>query len=421
MSLRLRRLIITLLSLLTLLNVTSIAGASIRESITIAGAEQGVLIWDTGTVTVTADGYSKTVAYGQYSTASSIASALAAKFSQDCNSPVNARGSGATITFQLKSSQPQTTFPLIASITYDSTDFLQASFQVVGQDADGDGLPDQFETQVADLFTPYYHVSADEHTGTAFGIMGDYDHETPIALHGPVPPYSYYRVKPLGFSTVSGVEYGSLRIDYLTLWNLDDGLPASVGCQVSETIAMGLAGVAGTELLTVISAHDLDNERSIMLVTSPTTTSNTYNPDPSAYSAYSYYTAAHEETLWDQSVPWQLYNWPAGTHPEVALATGKHGTYFFNPDGLVLSPDWMIAVAYSTLDDLYWNGWIDNYTYWTYYFAASEAFFGCLVERFSDRGGAFADVRTNVGEPEHPINGSHFILDSNSGLLQKLQ
>ncbi len=293
---------------------------------------------------------------------------------------------------------------------------------IIEPDVDNDGLPDWFESQISDLFTPYYHVSAAERTGTAFGLMGDYVPETPIALHGPMPPHSYYRVKPLGFTINSGVQYGVLRIDYLTLWNRDDGLSASIGCEATETIAFGLAGLAFSELLPVVSSHDLDNERSLMLVSAPTTAPNSYNLNPYGYSAYFYYTAAHEWTIFDQSIAWSLSNWPAGTHPEVALSSGKHSTYLgFNPDGLPLTPSSIIASAYSTLDALYWDGIIDDETYWAYYFGATEAFYSCVVEGFSDRGGAYADVRTNVGEPEHPINGSHFILDSNSGLAQKLQ
>lgn len=288
-----------------------------------------------------------------------------------------------------------------------------------GQDQDGDGVADPLESQVADLFTPYYHVSGSEQSGTAFGIMGDYVPETPVSLHGPVPPYSYYRVKPYGFYTSNGVQYGILRIDYLTLWNRDDGLSASVGCEAGMTLAMGLAGLSYAYLQPVISSHNLDNERSILLVSAPTTAYNTYNTNAYSYTAYAYYTASHEGTPFDQSVWYALNNWPAGYHPEVDLATSKHGTYAGDPDGLVLTPGWIIDSAYFTLDDLYNNGWIDDWTYWSWEFGITEAFYGCIVERFDDRGGAFADVRTNVGEPAYPLNGSHFILDPK--VLEKLQ
>lgn len=289
-----------------------------------------------------------------------------------------------------------------------------------GSDADGDGISDSTEAQVGDLFTPYYHVSTDERSGTAFGIMGDYVPETAVSLHGPVPPYSYFRVKPYGFYVDgSGTQYGVLRIDYLTLWNRDDGLSISGGCQVNLSIALGLVGYGVSEFLSGLGSHSLDNERSLMLVSAPTSGYNTYNANPYSYSAYFYYTAAHEGTLFDQSAGYNLSNWPAGTHPQVALATAKHGTYMANPNGLPLTPPAIIASAYFTLDDLYYNGWIDDYEYWVYYYAISDAFYGCIVEHFAERGGTYADVRTNVGEPTAPTNGSHFILDP--GVLQKLQ
>jgi hypothetical protein len=40
-------------------------------------------------------------------------------------------------------------------------------------DADSDGLSEEFENQVADLFTPYYHVSTGEKSGTGFALFRD--------------------------------------------------------------------------------------------------------------------------------------------------------------------------------------------------------------------------------------------------------
>jgi phage tail sheath gpL-like len=79
----------------------SVAGTT--ASIIITGSEQySGGVWDYGTVTVTVNGHSEYATYGQYSTPASIASAIAAKFSMDCTSPVNARAAGAVITFHLK-------------------------------------------------------------------------------------------------------------------------------------------------------------------------------------------------------------------------------------------------------------------------------------------------------------------------------
>ena len=48
---------------------------------------------------------------------------------------------------------------------------------------------------------------------------------TVTSLVGVLPPYSYYRVQPLGPGMdASGNPTFALRIDYLTLWNADGGL-----------------------------------------------------------------------------------------------------------------------------------------------------------------------------------------------------
>lgn len=82
--------------------------ASVTGTLALVGSEQVSAggVWDTGTVTITVGtlngSYSKTVSYGQFSTPASIASALAAAFSQDCNSPAYAHAAGAQITFQMR-------------------------------------------------------------------------------------------------------------------------------------------------------------------------------------------------------------------------------------------------------------------------------------------------------------------------------
>lgn len=89
------------------IGVSTCLFASTTGTITIGGAEQASSIgaWDTGTVTITVNGsYSETVSYGQFSSPASVASGLAAKFSQDCNSPAWAHAVGAQITFRMRAS-----------------------------------------------------------------------------------------------------------------------------------------------------------------------------------------------------------------------------------------------------------------------------------------------------------------------------
>src|SRR5512142_157271 len=90
-------------------------------------------------------------------------------------------------------------------------------------DQDGDGLDQGFERQLADAFTPVYHISAGERAGTGFATFADRVPQTVASVSGPVPPISYFRVQPLGGATANGVPVGVVRLDYLTLWNRDDG------------------------------------------------------------------------------------------------------------------------------------------------------------------------------------------------------
>lgn len=67
------------------------------------------------------------------------------------------------------------------------------------QDLDQDGLYDQFEGEVADEFTPFYGSSIGEQQ--QFATFGNYVPMTVTSLVGTVPPFSYYRVEPLGLAT----------------------------------------------------------------------------------------------------------------------------------------------------------------------------------------------------------------------------
>lgn len=141
---------------------------------------------------------------------------------------------------------------------------------------------------------------------------------------------------------------------------------------------------------------------------------NAFNTDASAYSAYEFFTSAHQGTAGDQS----LYFSPAApvhaggaSHIELALSRSKHATYPFNPNNMPLTPYYYMYAGYAGIQALYDFGFIDYYEYQAAYYALDNAFFVCIVERFSDQGGAYAVTRINVGEPDNPINGSHFIQD----------
>ncbi|MBI1748399.1 MAG: PKD domain-containing protein [Acidobacteria bacterium] len=282
-------------------------------------------------------------------------------------------------------------------------------------DSDADGLPDAFENQVANLLTPQYHVSSGEQSGTGFAIFGDYVPETPTQVFGPVPPRSYFRVTPLGFATSqSGVQYGFIRLDYLTLWNRDDGLNIGGSCVFDLTFSLGLAGFSASQILDGIASHPLDNERSAVLIAAPTLAPNTYSTNTNDYSAYSFYTAAHEGTVLDASEyfdPSPAVPVSGGAHLIVGLSRSKHGTYMFNPNGYPLVPIDIRVATFAIIQFLYDTGQIDYLDYEIYNFIAYSAFYQCVIEHFGDQGGAYASARTNVGEISHPGVGSGFILD----------
>ena len=284
-----------------------------------------------------------------------------------------------------------------------------------GPDADGDGLPESFENSVADSFTPIYHVSAYE--TDQFATFANSTTQMVQQRLGQTP-FSYFRVQPLGFAyNYWGQLVSVLRIDYLTLWDHDSGLVSGGNCSAYP----GLTTLEGSV------AHDIDNERSAVLVAAPVG-SYTYNLDPSAYSAYSYYTAAHEGEPNDKSryADFGTDPVPAGLHIHLALSLSKHGTYTFNPDFISLLPDDVIFAIIAGVDYYCYQSTFDYDLNWNdlgclaamYY--AYGLIYDCVVERFFDQGGQFASGRVNVGEPGAPINGAAFIQDDSHGLYGKL-
>lgn len=283
-------------------------------------------------------------------------------------------------------------------------------------DGDTDGLDDGFEDAVADAFTPVYHVSAGEQQFTGYARYADAPTQSVVSVRSnpPVPPISHVRVVPLGFATdAAGQQLGVLRLDYLALWNQDDGLDITGACRADLIFAGGFFGFNASLILEGLQAHAIDNERSAALVAAPVPAPGVLNTDPAAYSAYSYYTAGHEGTFTDTSayfVPSQPV--PAGAHINLAHSRAKHATYTFNPDFYPLIPAALISFAYTTLDLLWITQVItDPYLYLALLALLDGLFFACFVEHFTEMGGWFADPRINVGEPGRPLNGSSFIAD----------
>ena len=192
-----------------------------------------------------------------------------------------------------------------------------------------------------------------------------------------------------------------MRIDYLSIWDHDSGLVGGGACAYN---LFGLNDIVGQ-----LGSHNLDNERSAALVAAQVQ-DYTYSTSPSAYYAYDFYTAAHEGTLADQSryhTPAQPV--PAGGHIELGLTLSKHGTYTANVNGLPLTPFYIIDGVFATLDYYYATGQITYGTYSILLALAFDVFYACVIERFTEQGGVFANRYTNVGEPNHPINEAGFI------------
>jgi hypothetical protein len=288
---------------------------------------------------------------------------------------------------------------------------LPASTKILTIDNDADGLDDGFETSLADGFTPLYHISANENSGTGFAVYND----SPVLginqtfnanpVYGPVTLLSYYRVKPYGISNINGVPHGLIQIDYLTLWNRDDGL-------LSGNLCLTVAPTLGI-ILNEMGSHIFDKERSAALVAAPIV-DGSYDTDFSQYKAYGYYTTAHEDSLgFDQSLLFNPLN-PVNFNSHIELATSrwKHGTYPFNPNYLPIIWDSIILVTYLNIEIYYATGG-DYEVYLSLLNLADTVFFYCVVEHFEEQGGMFANIRINVGEPANPINNSGFIQEAN--------
>lgn len=268
-------------------------------------------------------------------------------------------------------------------------------------DSDSDGLPNSFENSLADGFTPSYYISGGENAGTGFASFFNSVPQAVDQVFGSTPPISNFRVTPLGFfSRNDGIQYGLIQIDYLTLWNKDDGLVSGGFCIGNPFINPASFG-----------NHALDNERSAILVAAPLSNS-TYNLNIQDYKIYEVFTAAHEETFFDQSRYYNLSTpFPFDSHIKLGLSRSKHATYTFNPDGFPILPRYVIFDVYSRIYSLYYSGQIGYGTYLAYLFAADQTFFRCIVESFQNQGGTYANTRINIGELSLPSNGSNFIQD----------
>lgn len=84
---------------LVILGSGQLAAAATSATLTVTGSEQP---GDSGTITVSFDGYSESILYGPYSSTASIAAALAGMFSRDYTASLCAHAAGSTISITSK-------------------------------------------------------------------------------------------------------------------------------------------------------------------------------------------------------------------------------------------------------------------------------------------------------------------------------
>jgi RHS repeat-associated protein len=86
--------------------------------------------YDSGTVAITVNGFTKSVSYGQNDTSATIAANLAQSFNIDSSSPVTATSSSNTLTLTSKATGVSSNYTLSSSVTYDTSIFTAPSFSV---------------------------------------------------------------------------------------------------------------------------------------------------------------------------------------------------------------------------------------------------------------------------------------------------
>jgi RHS repeat-associated protein len=85
-------------------------------------------VYDSGTVTITVNGYAKSATFGQNDTAASIAGRLQSAIASDSSDPVTASVSGSNIALTTRQTGATVNYSLAASVSYDSSHFSSSSF-----------------------------------------------------------------------------------------------------------------------------------------------------------------------------------------------------------------------------------------------------------------------------------------------------
>ena len=134
-------------------------------------------VYDTGTVGITVNGYNKTVSYGQSSTSTTVASALASAFHNDGNAPVDGTSSGTVVTLTSRTSGAGTNYSLTASSATNNGYFTGTSFPASPSGANLTGGTDA--TLQYDAGTVTATINGTQSTTT----YGQGDTNTTVATH----------------------------------------------------------------------------------------------------------------------------------------------------------------------------------------------------------------------------------------------
>jgi len=95
-------------------------------------------VYDSGTLTVSVNGYSKSTSFGQGSTSASVASALAPQFSCTGGAPASGSPSGSNIVFTAcTAGAAANSYAVASSASFDSGDFSSSSFTTSGTQLSG--------------------------------------------------------------------------------------------------------------------------------------------------------------------------------------------------------------------------------------------------------------------------------------------
>ncbi len=292
------------------------------------------------------------------------------------------------------------------------------------EDGDGDALPETLENAVAQSFMPEYHVSGGEKLEAGFTRFADQSELQPGPVLRQQPPLVHTRVTGVGGRTEDGVLHGYLRIDYLTIWNLDTGYDNDPICTLINSAFLLKHG------------HPIDVERSALLVAAPVVWSGGhphYNSDPANYRAFFQFTTAHEDFPLTFADRFLKLNQPSapGDHGSLALflAKSKHGTYPFNPDGhnvLVTEFQFVFVEAFFIdlvlfVDDVFFGGGEPlraRRIVTAVLLLAVVVTQDCFTESFTEQGGTVPTDPLNIGEHRQPLPG--FSWAAHGDVRQKL-